>query len=71
MTNNFEDAQDLLIEAAKYLRAAMTLLDEAQAPGHIAAHVDLAVNQIADVIALQPRVRGPDGSGDGRAARVM
>jgi hypothetical protein len=42
--------QRLLSEALQQLRSAIELLDEANAPAHIAAHVDLAAHQIEGVI---------------------
>lgn len=38
--------QQALIEALNHLQSAIELLDEGTAPGHIAAHVDLAVNEL-------------------------
>lgn len=32
--------------ASQHLRSAIDLLDLAEAPGHIAAHVDLALNEL-------------------------
>lgn len=40
----------LLEEALQQLQAAIALLDRVGAPGHIAAHVDLAVNQLQDLL---------------------
>lgn len=60
MTNNLRDKHSLLIDAAKHLRAAIALLDEADAPAHIAAHLDLAANQIDDVIGSVDRATCPD-----------
>lgn len=39
-----------LYEALEHLQAAMDLLDLSGAPGQIAAHVDLAVHQLREVI---------------------
>lgn len=41
---------ELLAEAAEHLRSAIELLDRTSAPGHIAANVDLARNQLEDLI---------------------
>ncbi len=40
----------LYAEALQLLLSAIDMLDRASAPGHIAAHVDLAVHQLQDVI---------------------
>ena len=42
--------QDMLRQAANHLQLALDLLDCAEAPAHIGAHVDLAVNQLEDAI---------------------
>ena len=44
------DREELLNDALKHLQAGLDLLDEACAPGHIGAHVDLALHQLAAVI---------------------
>lgn len=41
---------ELLIEAVDHLRSAIELLDRASAPGHIACNVDLARNQLEELI---------------------
>jgi hypothetical protein len=38
--------------ALSLLRGAIDLLDEANAPGHIAAQVDLAAHQLESLVAL-------------------
>jgi len=46
-----------LRDALNFLRSAVDLLDSAEAPAHIAAHVDLAMCQLEDAIdnpATQP-----------------
>ena len=43
--------QQALIEALSHLQSAIELLDQASAPGHIAAHVDLAVNELEHALA--------------------
>lgn len=40
----------MLIDAARYLQAAIEKLDDAGAPGQIAAHLDLALHQLTDVL---------------------
>jgi len=44
------DEQQRLWDALKHLRNALDLLDLAQAPPHIAAHVDLAAHQLSAFI---------------------
>lgn len=51
MSDNADPKQKLLAAALMHLRSAMELLDRAAAPGHIAAHVDLAANQLEDALA--------------------
>lgn len=46
----------LLREALKNFRLGIELLDNACAPAHIAAHVDLAVHQLQDLIDKEGRV---------------
>lgn len=41
---------ELLVTALSHLRAAIDLLDDAAAPGHIAAHADLAAHQLEALI---------------------
>lgn len=50
------DGESLLVEALKHLRAAIVLLDRAQAPAQIAAHVDLATHQLSDAFGRDPIV---------------
>lgn len=40
----------MLSEALSRLTSAIGLLDQAEAPAHIAAHVDLAVHQLQEAI---------------------
>lgn len=40
--------EQMLASALEHLRAALELLDSAEAPAHIGAHVDLALNQLED-----------------------
>ncbi len=42
--------RQLHLDALNQLKSAIDLLDRANAPGHIAAHVDLAMHQLQDVI---------------------
>lgn len=43
-----------VIDALKHLEAALELLDGANAPAQIGAHVDLAICQLRDAFALRP-----------------
>jgi hypothetical protein len=43
--------QQMLAEASHHLRSAIDLLDRAGAAGHIAAHADLALNELDRLIA--------------------
>jgi hypothetical protein len=52
MTNKTSSRQQMLTDAANHLQAAMDLLDGAGAPGHIAAHVDLALHQLGELLPL-------------------
>jgi hypothetical protein len=47
--------EQMLRDAANHLQSAIDLLDGAAAPGHIAAHVDLGLQQLKDVISMAPR----------------
>lgn len=49
MTND-DSREELLARALMHLRAAIELLDLADAPAQIAAHVDLGACQLADLI---------------------
>lgn len=42
--------EQLFLEVLQQLHASIKLLDRANAPGHIAAHIDLAMHQLQDVI---------------------
>ena len=57
MTGNEATQTDLMNAALDLLRRAMELLDQAEAPGQIAAHIDLAVHQLADAIADNSRLK--------------
>lgn len=55
-----DDAQntnDQLNLALEHLRKAIEQLDEAKAPAHIGAHIDLAIHQLQDVICGDPEGR--------------
>lgn len=54
MRGNEQRQADLLKAALEHLRKAIDLLDQAEASGQIAAHVDLATHQLAgEIDALQ------------------
>jgi hypothetical protein len=55
-----------LMQALNYLQAAIELLDRGRAPGHIAAHVDLAAHQLRDAIRSEAGEIGSDCE-EGRA----
>jgi len=44
--------QTMMQSALHHLQAAIELLDQAEAPGQIAAHIDLAVHQLADTLGV-------------------
>ena len=50
MTNRSEADQAVLVDASDHLRTAIELLDRVSAPGHIAAHADLALNLLENLI---------------------
>jgi hypothetical protein len=63
----------MLLDAADHLQSAIDLLDAAAAPGHIAAHADLGLQQLKDIIATAPRAMDacPDPIGEApRSART-
>ena len=45
------EQEPALVQALTHLRHALELLDAAEAPAQIAAHVDLALNQLTEAIA--------------------
>lgn len=65
-------AQSMMAEAFNYLQKAIELLDAAGAAGHIAANVDLAMNQLMDELGRLSGVepaRTLEGSGCRSSAR--
>ena len=48
MSNAQKRTRELMSRAATLLEQALDLLDEAKAPAHIGAHVDLGLCQIRD-----------------------
>lgn len=50
MSDNDNSKQNLLTSALFHLRSAIELLDLASAPGQIGAHVDLAANQLENLL---------------------
>lgn len=69
MSDNDNSKQRLLASALFHLQSAIELLDLAGAPGQIAAHVDLAANQLEDLMpvklsaALTRMTENGEGSG--------
>ena len=61
MTTDDNGARQTMMNAAlQHLQKAIELLDQADAPGQIAAHVDLAVHQLADALGVDlEAVAGP------------
>jgi len=51
--------QQMLLQALNQLTSAIDLLDQAKAPAHIAAHVDLAVSQLRDALGSKTHERRP------------
>lgn len=51
-----EEASDrkALTDAMDHLRTAIAILDSADAPAQIAAHLDLALCQLAEIIGCRP-----------------
>lgn len=47
------DNRKLLLLALNQLQSAIDLMDQGHAPGHIAAHVDLARHQLAEALGVQ------------------
>ena len=52
--------QHMLAEASRHLRSAIDRLDQAGAPGHIAAHADLALNELDRLLAASRFRRSRD-----------
>ena len=51
-TDDKATRQTMMQSAFHHLQAAIELLDQAEAPGQIAAHIDLAVHQLADPLGV-------------------
>ena len=51
-TDDKATRQTMMQSALHHLQAAIELLDQAEAPGQIAAHIDLAVHQLADTLGV-------------------
>ena len=65
MDNPSTDQQQMLRNALDLLHAALDVLDEAAAPAQIGAHVDLALNQLAETIRAlsgEPQISGSEQS---------
>jgi len=72
MQETKQAARAILLEAFNHLQSALELLDRAGAPGHIAANVDLSVNQLlgelapAESLQLRSLLADPDNLGTAR-----
>ena len=57
--NNEPVSEDrrLLVLALDQLQSAIALMDQGHAPGHITAHVDLAIHQLQGAIGIEPGSR--------------
>lgn len=64
------DKRQILLRALDHLRSALTLLDEADAPGQIGAHIDLALHQLEDAIGAGAG-KGPEPSDRQKSTRPM
>ena len=58
MTDAYKER--MLGKALAQLRSAIELLDRASAPGHIAAHIDLAVHQLECALSVDSPPDGPE-----------
>lgn len=58
---------ELLANALKHMRTAIEMLDLAAAPGHLAAHVDLAASQLEELLTRKasPALKRVNENGDG------
>lgn len=59
------DQRQMLRDALDLLQIALDLLDRAAAPAQIGAHVDLAANQLSEIVrasAGQPKISAPEQS---------
>jgi hypothetical protein len=54
MEKSNPDRGDVMASAAGHLQAALQLLDFAEAPAQIAAHIDLALHQLQSEILDRP-----------------
>jgi hypothetical protein len=62
MTTTSGSKQNMLLKALDHLRFAIELLDLGDAPGHIAAHADLALNQLEVLVAASPKATDSSSS---------
>ena len=61
MTEQTNPATEIMLQdALDHLRSAIALLDRAGAPGHIAAHADLAASELERACDIAPRLGSPD-----------
>ena len=56
-----------LLDILARMHEALSLLDEANAPGDIAAHLDLTMSKLEDLLGLVPRQPDFDGEQISRA----
>lgn len=52
-TGQDSSREQLYLDALQQIHSSIHLLDRADAPGHIAAHLDLAMHQLQDLIARE------------------
>jgi hypothetical protein len=51
-TDDKATRQTMMQSALQHIQSAIELLDQAEAPGQIAAHLDLALHQLADTLGV-------------------
>jgi hypothetical protein len=64
MNQNDLSTDKLLADALNHLEAAIELLDQAGAPGHVAAHADLAASQLQALVATRGAIRRMNENGE-------
>lgn len=62
-TENQLGGQQLLMDALALMEKALELLDEAQAPPELGAHLDLATSRLRSLIFAQPKPLIKPGEG--------
>ena len=55
-TPSFPKEDSALGQALALMKTALVLLDEADAPPHIGAHLDLAICQLGEIVNLDPPI---------------